>query len=123
MRPIVLVFSRHVGLILLAVAATSSIAFAQIADDERAHANAGLQTIGHTLAFAALMLTVGRWLLHRVLHPRNAWAVGFAMNARRDGDHPRLLALQAGIIREPLFVALVLIGFKHGVPTVLLARL
>src|SRR5690606_21578407 len=42
---------------------------------------------------------------------RDAWAVGFAMNARGAMEIVLgLLALEAGIIRQPLFVALVIMA-------------
>lgn len=45
------------------------------------------------------------------MHRRDAWAVGFAMNARGAMEIVLgLLALEAGIIRQPLFVALVIMA-------------
>jgi mannitol/fructose-specific phosphotransferase system IIA component (Ntr-type) len=62
------------------------------------------------LALGMVLKVVSCWLAGRAggLRGREAWAVGWAMNARGElGIVLGLLAWQAGVIRERLFVALV----------------
>jgi Kef-type K+ transport system membrane component KefB/mannitol/fructose-specific phosphotransferase system IIA component (Ntr-type) len=65
------------------------------------------------LVIACAGKLAGSWAGGRLggLSRRDAWAVGFAMNARGAMEIILgLLALQAGVIREPLFVALIVMA-------------
>ena len=74
--------------------------------------------VGVVLVVACFGKLLGSWLGAKWggLSPRDAWAVGFAMNARGAMEIILgLLALHAGVIRPPLFVALVLMALVTSI--------
>lgn len=70
------------------------------------------------LAIACFGKVIGCWIGAKLggMAPREAWAVGFGMNARGAMEIILgLLALQAGLIRERMFVALVVMALVTSV--------
>ncbi|HEX7380505.1 MAG TPA: cation:proton antiporter [Pirellulales bacterium] len=77
-------------------------------------ANFRLALICRVLALGIAVKVLGCWLAARAtgVRGREAWAVGWAMSARGEmGIVLGLLAWHAGVIRERMFVALVVLAF------------